>query len=225
MARRQDATMVGNDCELTESRRLSMLNLAPELRNTIFRHALTSEEDCIDLTAGNIGDSAFALLGVSAGIRHEATPIFFGLNTFQIDCTDIDRVQLLIRLRKLPSRHMDMIRKYRFLYHYQDQERLEEDIRGAPTRSVGSQCKDPTVIDLHILPNAPFQTFEKVHGSFSEPWDAFHLAKYFVEDMFSYRRVRPLAVMDVADIACFVDRCGYAQTMNLRQRTGWHSTS
>lgn len=217
--------MAGNDSEPTESRQMSLPHLAPELRNAIYRHALTSQEDCIDLTAGKVGDSAFALLGVSAVIRHEATPVFFGLNTFQIDCTDIDRDQLLIRLRKLPSRHLSMIRKYKFLYHYQDQEQWEESICDGATRPVGTQPQEPTVIELHVLPHAPFHTFEKIHGDFSEPWDSFRLASYFVEDMFSYRRVRPLAVMDVADIACFIDRCGYAHTMNLRQRMGWRSTS
>lgn len=205
--------------ETVEARQLCFEELAPELRNAIYHYALIRcEDESIDLVSGTLHDLALGLLTASSTIRREAMPIFFGANTFHIDCTQVNRDHLETRMRKLADFNLGMIRRFRFIYCHRELEPPTHSRWSAAPRSLKSQCQERTSITLHILPRSPFYTVSRVPYHACKASDAFSAVTYFLEDMASYRRIRRLAMMDVLDIACFVDRCGDLYSRVLWQR-------
>lgn len=183
--------------------------LAPELRNAIYHYALIrTGEKSIDLTKGSLPDLAVGLLTTSTKLRQEARPIFLSVNTFHIDCTDIDRKHLEAQIRKLGNSNLSMIRKYSFIYQHKTQLGTAGDVQSETSQSGFSRPLRHASIHLHLLSHAPFHTIGRTHDHFGEAWDS--SVAYFMEDMFSYRKIRKLAMMDVVDIACFVQRCGHS---------------
>jgi len=202
------------------ARQLCFEELAPELRNAIYHYALVRcEDESIDLVSGTLNDLALGLLTANSTVRREAMSIFFGANTFHIDCTEIDRDHLKTRMRKLADLNLSMIRKFRFIYCQGELESATQRRWSATPGSLESQCQEQTSITLHVLPRPPFHTISRVPDHSRESSDAFSAVTYFLEDMVSYRRIRRLALMDVLDIACFVNRCGDLHSRVLRQRS------
>lgn len=209
----------GTTNEAIGARRLCFEKLAPEMRNAIYHYALIRcEDESIDLVSGTLHDLALGLLTASSAIRREAMPIFFGANTFHIDCTEVDRDHLETRMRKLANSNIGMIRRFRFIYSHKEPEFPTQSRWSTTPRSLESQCQERTLITLHIIPRSPFYTVSKVPDHACEASDVFNAVVYFLEDMVSYRRIRRLALMDVLDIACFVDRCGDLHSRILWQR-------
>lgn len=205
--------------ETIEVRQLRFEELAPELRNAIYHYALVRcENESIDLVSGTLRDLALGLLTTSSTIRREAMPIFYGANTFHIDCTEIDLHHLESRMRRLADYNLGMIRKFKFIYSHK--ELGFPSHRRWPTTpgSLKSQCRERTAITLHILHRSPFHTISMAPDHVCEAPDAFGAVAYFLEDIISYRRIRRLAMMDVLDIASFVDRCG-----DLHSRVLWQN--
>lgn len=201
-------------------RQLCFEELAPELRNAIYRYALIRcEDESIDLVSGKLHDLALGLLTASSTIRREAMPIFFGANTFHIDCTEVYRDGLETRMRKLADFNLGMIRRFRFIYCHRELELPTQSRRSATPESLKSQCQERTSIVLHILPRSTFHTISRVPDQTCKPSEVFSAVTYFIEDMVSYRRIRRLALMDVLDIACFVSRCGGLHSKVLWQRS------
>lgn len=204
--------------ETIEVRQLCFEKLAPELRNAIYHYALVRcEDESIDLVSGTLRDLALGLLTTSSTIRREAMPIFFGANTFHIDCTEIDRDHLENRMRKLADSNLGMIRSFRFIYRYRELETPTHSRWSTTSGSFRLLCQERTSMELQILPRSPFHTVSSVPDA-RQVSDAFSAVAYFLEDMVSYRRIRRLALMDVLDIACFVDRCGDLHSRVLWQR-------
>lgn len=213
----EDHTATTN--EMVELRRLCFDELAPELRNAIYHYALIRcEDESIDLVSGTHHDLALGLLTASSKIRRETMPIFFGANTFHIDCTEVDREHLETRMRKLANFNLGMIRRFRFIYCHRVPGSSTHNSWSATPGSLKLQCQEQTSITLHILPRSPFHTVRRIPDHPCEALDAFSAVTYFIEDMISYRRIRRLAMMDVLDIACFVDRCGDLHSRVLWQR-------
>ena len=202
------------------ARQLCFEGLAPELRIAIYRYALIRcEDESIDLVSGKLHDLALGLLTASSTIRREAMPIFFGANTFHIDCTEVCRDSLETRMRKLADFNLGMIRRFRFIYCHRELELPTQSRRSATPESLKSQCQERTSIVLHILPRSTFHTISRVPDQTCKPSEVFSAVTYFIEDMVSYRRIRRLALMDVLDIACFVSRCGGLHSKVLWQRS------
>jgi hypothetical protein len=202
-----------------EVRQLSFEELAPELRNAIYHYALIKcEDESIDLVSGTLHDLALGLLIASPTIRREAMPIFFGANTFHIDCTEVDRDHLETRMRKLAVLNLGMIRRFRFIYCHRELEPPTHSRWLVTLEFLKSRCQERTSITSHSIPRSPFHTVSRVPDHACEASDAFSAVTYFLEDMVSYRRIRRLAMMDVLDIACFVNRCGDLHSRVLWQR-------
>jgi hypothetical protein len=203
---------------------LSFERLAPELRNVIYHHALVRcENKSIDLISGPLDDLAFGLLTVSSAIRYEAMSIFFGANTFRIDCTDVDRSHLETRMRKLSNFSLGLIRKFQFSYRHRELEPPSQNTRSPSPKFLEALCQRETSIGLHILPRSPFYIVNRTPHHACQASDAFSAVTYFLEDLVSHRRIRRLAMMDVLDVACFVDRCGKLHSRVLSQRQMEHN--
>jgi hypothetical protein len=210
----------------TQVQELNIGRLAPELRDAIYRYALIRRGDeSIDLISGSFDDLALGLLRVSSAIRHEAMQIFFGANTFRIDCTGIDRSHLETQMRKLSNISLGLIRRFKFSYRHTELEIPFQNTRSLNPRSLEARCQRETSIGLNILPRSPFYIVTRVPYHACETSDAFSAVTYFLEDLISYRRIRRLAVMDVLDVACFVDRCGALHSRVLAQRQMEHDLS
>lgn len=206
--------------ETVEARQLCFEELAPELRNAIYHYALIRcEDESIDLVSGKVQDLAPGLLTASRTIRREAMPIFFGANIFHIDCNDIDRDHLESRMRKLADFNLGMIRKFRFIYDHQELDTPAHSRWWATSRFLKSKCQERTSITLQIMPRSPFHTVDRVPDHACTALDAFNAVMFFLEDMLLYRKIRRLAMSDVLDIACFVDRCGDLHSRALWQRS------
>lgn len=191
-----------------------------ELRIAIYHYALVRcEDESIDLVSGKLQDLALGLLTASRTTRREAMPIFFGANTFHIDCNEIDRDNLESRMRKLADFNLGMIRKFRFIYYHQELDTSAHSRWWATSRLLKSQCQERTLITLRIMPRSPFHTVDRVPDHACTALDAFNAVMFFLEDMLLYRRIRRLAMSDVLDIACFVDRCGDLHSRALWQRS------
>lgn len=206
--------------ESTGVRQLCFEDLALELRIAIYHFALVRcEDESIDLVSGKVQDLALGLLTASRTIRREAMPIFFSANTFHIDCNDIDRDHLESRMRKLADFNLGMIRKFRFIYYHQELDTPAHSRWWATSRFLKSKCQERTSITLHIMPRSPFHTVDRVPDHACTALDAFNAVMFFLEDMLLYRKIRRLAMSDVLDIACFVDRCGDLHSRALWQRS------
>jgi hypothetical protein len=201
--------------------RLTFRSLAPELRNVIYQYALSRcDDESIDLNSGPVDDLALGLLAVSSEIRLEAMPIFFGANTFRIDCTGIDRRYLEACTRKLADFNLGMIRKFRFSYRRAEPKFPALDPPSGEPKPSRTGRQQETSIDLHFLPRSPFYMIKQVPERASEAYDAFSAVIFFLKDLLVYRGVRRLAMVDVLDIACFVDRCGdlHARVLSQKRR-------
>ena len=74
---------------------VSFYDLPAELRELVYIHALTrargirlaSHSDCSEVQE----DISLGLFAASTLTRREALPVFFGKNTFSLDCTHMDR--------------------------------------------------------------------------------------------------------------------------------------
>ena len=199
--------------------RITFESLALELRSTIYRYGLTRcDDESINLNSGPVDDLALGLLTVSSKIRLEAMPILFGANTFRIDCTGIDRSQLEACTRRLSDFNLGMIRKFRFSYRHTEPEFPALDTPSGERKLLRTGYQQETSIDLHFLPRSPFYMIKQIPDGTSEAYDAFSGVIYFLKDLLVYRKIRRLAVVDVLDIACFVDRCGDLQARVLSQK-------
>ena len=213
------------ECSITANesigaRQLCFEGLAPELRIAIYRYALVRcEDESIDLVSGKLQDLALGLLTASRTIRRETMPIFFGANTFHIDCTEISRDHVETRMRQLADYNLGMIKKFRFIYYHKELDTTADSRWWATSRFLKSQCQERTSITLQILPRSTFHTVDRVPDHACEALDAFNDVMFFLKDMVLYRRVRRLAITDVLDIACFVDRCGDLHSRALWQRS------
>lgn len=205
--------------ETLRAPRITFDSLALELRNIIYQYGLTRcDDESINLNSGPVDDLALGLLTVSSKIRLEAMPILFGANTFRIDCTGIDRSQLEACTRRLSDFNLGMIRKFRFSYRHTEPEFPALDTPLGERKLLRTGYQQETSIDLHFLPRSPFYTIKQIPDGTSEAYDAFSGVIYFLKDLLVYRRIRRLAVVDVLDIACFVDRCGDLQARVLSQK-------
>ena len=213
------------ECSITANesigaRQLCFEGLAPELRIAIYRYALVRcEDESIDLVSGKLQDLALGLLTASRTIRRETMPIFFGANTFHIDCTEISRDHVETRMRQLADYNLGMIKKFRFIYYHKELDTTADSRWWATSRFLKSKCQERTSITLQILPRSTFHTVDRVPDHACEALDAFNDVMFFLKDMALYRRVRRLAITDVLDIACFVDRCGDLHSRGLWQRS------
>jgi hypothetical protein len=213
------------ECSITANesigaRQLCFEGLAPELRIAIYRYALVRcEDESIDLVSGKLQDLALGLLTASRTIRRETMPIFFGANTFHIDCTEIDRDHVEARMRQLADYNLGMIKKFRFIYHHKELDTPSQTRLWATSRLLKSRCQERTSITLQILPRSTFHAVDRVPDHACEALDAFNSVIFFLKDMISWREIRRLAIADVLDIACFVDRCGDLHSRALWQRS------
>jgi len=213
------------ECSITANesigvQQLCFEGLAPELRIAIYRYALVRcEDESIDLVSGKLQDLALGLLTASRTIRREAMPIFFGANTFHIDCTEIDRDHVETRVRQLADYNLGMIKRFRFIYYHKELDAPARSRWWATSRLLKSQCQECTSINLQILPRSTFHTVDRVPDHACEALDAFNAVIFFLKDMISWREIRRLAIADVLDIACFVDRCGDLHSRALWQRS------
>jgi hypothetical protein len=201
--------------------KLTFESLALELRNVIYQYALSRcDDDSIDLPSGPVDDLALGLFAVSSEVRLEAMPIFFGANTFRIDCTGIDRSHLEACIRKLPDSNLGMIRKFRFYYRHAEPGFPALDTPSGEPKLSRTRCPQGTFIDLHFLPRSPFYMVKQVPEHTSEAYDPFSAVIFFLKDLLVYRRIRRLAMVDLLDIACFVDRCGdlHARVLSQKRR-------
>lgn len=201
--------------------KLNFESLALELRNVIYQYALSRcGDDSIDLPSGPVDDLALGLLAVSSKIRLEAMPIFFGANTFRIDCTGIDRSQLEACIRKLPDSNLGMIRKFRFYHRHAEPGFSALDTPSGEPKLSRTRCRQGTFIDLHFLSRSPFYMIKQVPEHTSVEYNPFSAVVFFLKDLLVYRRIRRLAMVDLLDIACFVDRCGdlHARVLSQKRR-------
>jgi hypothetical protein len=113
-----------------------------------------------------------------------------------------------------------MIRKFRFYYRHAEPGFPALDTPSGEPRLSRTRCPQGTFIDLHFLPRSPFYMIKQVPEHTSEAYDPFSAVIFFLKDLLVYRRIRRLAMVDLLDIACFVDRCGdlHARVLSQKRR-------
>lgn len=178
---------------------ISFYDLPPELREMVYIHALVKTQGiAFPIRGAHLKaqeDISLGLLSASKLISSEALPVFFGMNTFNVDCTDMDKDVVLRQIHRMGRRakvNMRMIKSYAFLYH--SQARAQSRNNAAPGKG--------TNLKIQILPRTPFYSIGGFHLGTTDIKDA--TVAYLVQDMFLYRGVRSFATNDILDIATFV---------------------
>lgn len=175
---------------------ISFYDLPAELREMVYIHALIKTQGIAIPLHGTClkaqADIPLGLFKASNLTRREALLVFFGKNTFNLDCTDMDRNGVAQHLRKIGTVNMRMIKSYTFTYR-------------SRVRSQDRKNADPwkeTSLNIQILPRTPFYSISGSHLGVADVRDA--TVAYLIQDMFSHRNVRSLATNDILDIAIFV---------------------
>jgi hypothetical protein len=188
--------------------RTTFYDLPRELRTKVYVYAIVrpdTEPLRVNPTEGqDTTDLAIGLLGTSALIRKEASSVFFGSNTFYLDCTHLDRGRLEQQVRRIGPSNLHMVRSYTFGYNLGE---LCND-------SKSLQERDKTLLGLRLVSKVPYHTLEGLHVGVTDVKEA--AVAYFLQDMFLYRNVRSLAVRDILDVAAFIHLCGHSWTEGRR---------
>jgi hypothetical protein len=188
--------------------RTTFYDLPRELRTKVYAYAIVrpdTEPLRVNPTEGqDTTDLAIGLLGTSALIRKEASSVFFGSNTFYLDCTHLDRGRLEQQVRRIGPSNLHMVRSYTFGYNLGE---LCND-------SKSLQERDKTLLGLRLVSKVPYHTLEGLHVGVTDVKEA--AVAYFLQDMFLYRNVRNLAVRDILDVAAFIHLCGHSWTEGRR---------
>jgi hypothetical protein len=188
--------------------RTTFYDLPRELRTKVYAYAIVRPDTKplrVNPTEGqDTTDLAIGLLGTSALIRKEASSVFFGSNTFYLDCTHLDRGRLEQQVRRIGPSNLHMVRSYTFGYNLGE---LCND-------SKSLQERDKTLLGLRLVSKVPYHTLEGLHVGVTDVKEA--AVAYFLQDMFLYRNVRSLAVRDILDVAAFIHLCGHSWTEGRR---------
>jgi hypothetical protein len=188
--------------------RTTFYDLPRELRTKVYAYAIVRPDTKplrVNPTEGqDTTDLAIGLLGTSVLIRKEASSVFFGSNTFYLDCTHLDRGRPEQQVRRIGPSNLHMVRSYTFGYNLGE---LCND-------SKSLQERDKTLLGLRLVSKVPYHTLEGLHVGVTDVKEA--AVAYFLQDMFLYRNVRNLAVRDILDVAAFIHLCGHSWTEGRR---------
>lgn len=215
--------------------RLGLSDLPPELRNIIFREALTpprGEPIHLNGRKASYRGIAINLLATCWDIRKTVTPMLFGGSDFRINVlrsgeyelshlnprrhylfgdseeweTASNIPRLHAALNCIPSNHVAMIRTVSFAYHSRKPKSVVGDRLPFPDRA-------DAIVEVRLLPIAPFyeMTINEERSKEARPrrMKYFHaVSRVHFQDMFAVRQLRRITKNNLVQLASAVQFAG-----------------